>query len=260
MDKVIDQLGLVLENQFLTVFIPITKRALVFRILSRINKGYEQLCYGSLPLKKDESLPTYDKLTSVVPENGILPARAYTIEGRTFPAIIPDVYDQTDMWFTPEIDRQYLFHVIHKYTPEWLRVDVQIPKGLVQGRFQGGRVVTGIDKDFGFARGTFEIVHFPEIYYGYRWGNDTNLDVHTFVEFVFGEYQVEIPKDPELIFNILTRKMNSHWVTLPLNVYDKSVEMALIRVYGFEGFLLYRVDQKEIALEDYKRIIPRVLV
>lgn len=259
MDRnVVDDLGLVLEGQFLTVFIPPTNCALVFRVISRANRGYEQLNFGLLPLKSGESLPTYEGASITVPEDGVLPARAYVLDGKSFP--MSDAYDETDMWYTPEEYRNRLFHVIHRLTPDFLRADVQIPKGVTQGRFQKDKIITGVHKDWGFTRGKLEVAQIPEIHYGFRWGNDTNMPVYTAAEFIYAEYTVDIPKDAELLFLILTKKIPSYWISLPVTVYDTTIESALKRVYGLEGFKVYGVHQREVAIRDYSEAIRKVLL
>lgn len=257
LDKgVLDSYGLVLENQFITVFIPAKSSALVFRVKSRVNKGYEVFNYGPLPISAGEVLPTYDGGSVTVPLDGVMPARAYTPTGRSFS--MKGAFDETDMWYVPEDYRDTLFHVIQVVTPEFLRIDVEVPRGVSQGRFQKGRVVTGIDKDFGFARGKIEVVHVPRLRYGYRWGNDTNLTLRTSVRFIYGEYIVEIPRDPSLIFSILTRTVPSYWTTLPANVWDPSIESALQLSYGFTGFPVYGINEKDKALKEYSEILKLV--
>jgi hypothetical protein len=172
MDKAVDELGLCPENGFLTCFIPALGKALVFRVKSRVNRRYEVLHYGPLPLTSGTTLPTYEGSSVTVPASGVIPARAYTKDGLAFPTTL-SVYDKSDMWYLPTDDRDRLFHVIQYVTPAFLRIDVQIPTGVTQGRFQKDRVTTGVDKDFGFSRGTYEIVHLPGIRYGYRYGNDS---------------------------------------------------------------------------------------
>ncbi|MDI6729850.1 MAG: hypothetical protein QMD44_13135 [Thermodesulfovibrionales bacterium] len=202
MDKQI----LIEEGNYLTVFIPATTKALVFRVKARANRGFEQIYYGPLPFKKDERLPTYEGGSVTVPEDGVIPARSYNSVGKSFP--LADAIDPGDMWYlTEEEYRDRLFHVIQEITPDFLRVDVQIPVGVAQYRFQKNKLVIGVDKDFGFSRGKIEMIHSPGIRCGYRWGNDTNVDLRTAVKFTYAEYIIEIPKDADTIFNILTRKI-----------------------------------------------------
>lgn len=254
--NVTDQLGLVLENQYLTVYIPARNKAFVFRVKSRVNKGYEIINYGPLPLPAGEVLATYDGASATVLEYGVMPARAYTPTGKGFP--LEGAYDEEDMWYLPEIYRDRLFHVIQYVTPSFLRIDIQIPRGVTQNRFQRDRVVTGIDKEFGFTRGKIETVHLPRLKYGYRWGNDTNLTVRTFVKFIYGEYVVEIPNDSSLIFDILTRKTISYWITLPINVWDPTIERALELTYGITGFTVYGINERDRAIREYDELLKTI--
>jgi hypothetical protein len=107
---------------------------------------------------------------------------------------------------------------------------------------------------------TVETIHFPSIHYGYRFGNDSNLNVYTGIDFTYGEYVVEIPKDAELIFNILTRKVPSHWITMPISVYDESIRRAFVDVYGIEGFTLYPATKRSEAISEYQPTAKKAYV
>jgi hypothetical protein len=261
LDRVVDELGLVLEGEHLTVFIPVTGTAFVFRVRSRVNRGYEVINYGPLPLPANTPLLRFGGGLIPVPEYGVLPGLSYNPS--TMPISFPttlDVYDKSDMWFIPKEDRERLFHVKMFITPSWIRVSVDIPRGVPQRRFQKDRVVVDVDKPFGWSRGFIEVVRFPQVYYGYRVANDTNLNVRTFVRFVYGEYIVEIPKDPEFVFNILTRRYPSYWLTMPITVMDTTLRTALIETYGFEGFPLYPVNRKDEAVRAYAELLKGVKV
>lgn len=254
MSRVVDPYGLVLENEFLVAYIPATERALVFRVRSRINKGFERFNYGPIPIPAGIPLPSYAGGSITVPSDGVMPMLSYIPHpGISFP--MRGAYDETDMWYMPSDYRDRLFHVILDVTPKWLRIDVTIPKGVSQGRFQKDKITTGIDRIMGFTRGRIELIHFPKIYYGYRFGNDSNLNVYTGVSFTYAEYVVEIPKNEDLIFNILTRNIPSKWVTMPINIYDSAIRSALLEVYGIEGFTLYPANARDKALQEYRSLI-----
>lgn len=257
MDKVVDELGLVRTGEFLTAFLPATGKAFVFRVKARVNQDREVINYGSIPLVAGESLPTYEAASTTVPADGVIPARAYT-GGKTFP--MAGAYDEGDMWYVPEDYRDRLFHVLQYVTPAFLRLDVQVPTGVTQGRFQKDKIVTGVDKDFGFSRGFIETVHVPKLRYGYRYGNDTNINLFTFVKFVYGEYIVEIPKNSSLIFDVLTRRIPSHWVTMPINISDPAISRALTDTYGVQGFTVYRIDQKETAVREFESLLKEAKI
>ena len=257
MREVVDGLGLVKENRFLTVYIRATNRAFPFRVVTRWNRGYEVINYGPLPLDEGDTLPTYDGGTTSVPADGVMPARAYLRTGTSFP--LEGVVEEDDMWYVHEAYRDRVFHVIQYVTPSFLRIDVQIPAGVDHARFQKDKKIVGIGYDFGFARGRLEMVHLPRVRCGYRWGNDTNLDVYTLVKFVYGEYVVEIPDDASLIFDILVGRVPSHWVSLPITAYEASrLKEELLKVYGIEGFTVYREGQKGKALAEYMSLLREV--
>ncbi|MEM3484998.1 MAG: hypothetical protein QXI12_05200 [Candidatus Methanomethyliaceae archaeon] len=249
---------LVEENQFLTCYIPVTNRAFVFRVKSVVNKTSPVLNYGPLPTRVDEVLPTFDGGSSSVPANGVLPARTYTPTGKTFPML--GAYDESDMWYLSEDDRDRVFHVVQYITPAFIRCDLQIPTGVTQGRLQKDRIITGVEKDFGFSRGIIETVHLPRIHYGYRYANDTNISVITNAKFYYGEYIIETPRNPDLIFDVLTRRIQSKWVTVPINVMDISISSALNKTYGIQGFTVYRQDQRNDAIKEYNDLLGKVMV
>jgi hypothetical protein len=256
-----DNLGLVRSGDYLTVFIPATQSALVFRVRSRVNEGREVFNYGPLPIASGTSLPTYEGTSTTVPADGVLPARSYVRDGITFPALtgMETVFTKSDIWYLSEDDRDRLFHVKTYVYPPVIRADVQIPAKVTQGRFQKERVITGVDSELGFSRGFIEVVHIPLLDYGYRFGNDTNLNLKTFVKFIYGEYLVEVPRNPDLIFDILVRKVPSLWVTLPVAYVDPKISDALVRVYGFPsdrlGFKVYRADERDRAVREYSELL-----
>jgi len=256
--NVTDETGLVLEGEHLTAFIPATSKAFVFRVKSRVNRGFERFHYGPLPLPANLPLPSYVGGAIPVPANGVMPATAYTASGLSFP--LSGAFDETDMWYVPKEWGDRLFHVKTQVTPGWLRVDLEIPKGVSQRRFQREKVSLGLEKLFGYSRGSAEAIHFPDIHYGYRFGNDSNLSVYTGVDFTYGEYVVEIPKDSELIFNILTRRAPSYWVTMPISVYDANIKRAFIETYGIEGFTVHPITERSEAISEYNTLLKEVKV
>lgn len=256
MDKVLDELGLVLENGFLVVYIPARNSALVWRVKARANRGYEVFDYGPLPLKAGDALSSYDAGTVLVPADGVMPGRSYTSTGISFP--LARAVDERDMWYLPEDYRDRAFHVIQYVTPSFLRMDLQIPVGVSQNRFQRDRLVVGLDAPLGFRRGRLETVHLHRLHYGYRYGNDTNLSVRTSVRFVYGEYLIETPRDPQLIFDVLTRRVQSHWISLPITTVDATIAEAMSLAYGFHGFPLYGIHQRDRAIKEYEALLREV--
>jgi len=245
------------EGDYLAVYIPPSNSALVFWVKSVANRGYQAIDYGPLPISSGSTLPTLDGGSATVPEDGVLPARAYTATGIQFPSPVPNVHASSDMWYLQEDARDRLFHVFQRVTPAWLRVDVQVPTGVTQARFQANRATLGVDRAFGFSRGCAEVAHIPKLSYGYRYANEANLDVRTFVRFEYAEYVVEVPRNPRLIFDILARRVPSLWVSLPASTMDPAIERALDDVYGFRGFKVYREDEAQKAVKEYEEALKR---
>jgi hypothetical protein len=257
---VVDELGLVQEGEHLVVFISATQKAFVFRVKSRHNKGFERFHYGPLPIPAGTTLASLLGGTITVPADGVLPGTAFIPAGFGISFPFSGTFDETDMWFLPSDFRERLFHVITDVTPSWTRIDVEIPRGVPQRRFQRDKVTLGVERLFGFSRGHIEVIHFPEIHYGYRFANDTNLNIYAGVDFTYGEYVVEIPKDADLIFSILTRRVPSLFLTLPITVYDETIRRAFMETYGIEGFPLFPITKRSDAVAEYNKLLKEVKV
>ena len=255
--NLLDKYGLVREGGLLTMYIPATGRAFVFRVKGRANKGGEVLNYGPLPTTTSDTLSTYDGGSVSPSVDGTLPARAYT-DSIKFSYENTSLYDTSDIWHVPEDYRDRLFHVITHVTPEFLRVGVEVPSGITQTYFQRTKMAIGVTGDWGFSRGKFEMLHIPKLGVGYVFGNDTNLEVYTHVTFHYAEYMIEMPTDPEAIFNVLTGGIPSHWVTMPVAFYDATIKSALISTYGFEGFPVMPKWSKDQAIEVYNALVSAI--
>jgi len=273
--KVTDEYGLVNENEYITAFVPATKKAFIFRVLARVNAGKEVVDYGAIPAAVTAATALTSppatggaavgaaepQATTTWAGDGTVGAMSYNTTTFSWPspADLSGVFDSTDMWYLKKQYRTTLFHTIMEITPSWLQVETEIPKGVMQGRFQNEQgVQTGIGKTMGFTRGGIEMLHFPELHIGYRIGNDTNIDAYTGVKFTYAENRIAIPTDPNLIFDILTQQRQSHWITLPINTYDGSISNAFNGNYGFEGFPIYDPSQRAAATAEYQKIAARI--
>ena len=256
-----DSLGLVNSNEYLAMFIPFTKSAQVFRILSRQNPGMELINYGPLPLTTSMTLGTIDGGTAAVPAAGVMPARSRNTTSMQFsvPSDLTGSWDNTDMWYLPADQyRDRLFLVKSEFTPGFMRVNVEIPTGTRQQRFQKDRVQIGVGNSFGWGVGEYEMVHIPELKVGYDFVNPMNFPVNTNVRFTYGEYQVTIPQDPNIIFDILTKQRPCHWVSFPVFSSDGSVQTAFKKDYGIQGFPIFDRTQREDAVATYHDILGNV--
>jgi hypothetical protein len=266
MAKVVDDLGLVPDNRYLTVIFPgdtpVSAKALVFRVVFRHNQGREIINYGAIPFVTTDVLPTYDGSSGSPVANGRVPSRSYTNTymtfGRTALSSTLNVYDTNDIFYLPDEFNERLFHVQAYFYPEFLRVGLEIPAGTKQDRFQRERVIGGVGTSLGWRRGNQEVVIFPELRVGWQFGNDTELDAYTGARFVFGEYLVKIPDDPDIIWRVLSEDEESHRVKLPIAAVDPSVNQAMTKSYGFTGFDIQPKYKKAEALASYKTKIGAI--
>jgi hypothetical protein len=246
MNGFVDSQGLVPDNNYMVVYIPETRKALVHRVINRVNVLDTVLNYGPLPLTAGATMPTYDAVSATVPADGVVPARAYTRNGSGLRFPLANAWDENDMFYTPDDYRNRMTHVIADVFPSVLRLDVQIPTGADQGKFQWKNVTTGIDSQFGaLPRGRIETAFIPEVVYGLMVGNDTNLNFRTGVRFTYGEYEIEAPKNPYTVLDVLSGARAAAWLTLPITYYNNQVQAGLRDAYGYEGFTVYPRDFRD---------------
>lgn len=246
MQGITDSQGLVPDNTYMVVYIPETKKALVHRVINRVNVLDAVLNYGPLPLKAGDAMPTYDGDSVQVPEDGVIPARAYTRTGNGIRFPLKGAWDEHDMFYTPDNYRSRMTHVIVDTFPSVLRLDLQIPTGSDQGKFQWKNVTTGIDSLFGaLPRGRIETAFIPEVVYAFMVGNDTNVDFRTGVRFTYGEYEIDVPRNPATVLEVLSGMRSASWLTLPITYYNNQIQAGLLNTYGYEGFTVYPRDFKD---------------
>jgi len=278
MSSVTDRNGLVKDGGYLVVFNPVVQsgkdpvnssisirynKAMVFKVLARQNvQGEKYVC--DLPTTTSTSFRSYDGSTATASAAGCLPARAYTAAtGLQFG--MAGVENTADMW---DLDHTYydrLFHVQMRVSPSFVRVGVDMPTGTNQARFQRTKKSIGIGSDFGWRYGYTEFVPFPEVDCSYQFGNTTNVELMPKCEFLYGEYIIGIPSDPDIVFKVLTGKEPSHRVTMPISIYDAAISQGLIRTYGTDGFRIFPNTQYSAAIDEYQAVITsecesRVLV
>jgi hypothetical protein len=243
------------REMYLVVEIPPEKSAYVFRI-EHIWNQYKILNYGPLPIPAGTPLKTFTGTSAVAPADGALAPLSY-IEGVTFP--MQDVYDPNDMWDLPaSLEPARLFITEQHITPEFLRVNAYVPINTVQAAFQRSKLPLRINDLWGWKRGYFKMVHFPNIIVGYNYANDTSFPTYTHVKFIYDEYVVSIPSDPALIFNILAGFVPEKLirrVTYPIVTMPTDLKAALGRLYGFLGFELPKLDRRAEFERKYAEIL-----
>lgn len=217
--RVVDEFGLVRENNIIVVHFIYNNTILPLRVVRRNNKGNEFFIYGSLPV----SFSGYDA--------GIIPARQTSTEFTfTYTRLLPE--EQTDMWYFTE--KKKIYHVYINIEPAYmLRVFRRIPYGSTSYVFRSvsASPTNALEIEFGFTRGKWiEQVFLPSIKIGWIVANPTNVDLRTYVKFIYGDYDVEFISNPEVIWDIMTGRIQAHWVSfggiapITTGVINKSLE------------------------------------
>ena len=258
--KVTDELGLVLPNRIIAVYIPAVNQVLPLRIVRR---RVHVIPYGPLPLSKGETLPTLDGGSVTVPEDGVFPARAYTSRPRRFPTTL-DVDDKTDIFYIDDTRHpEWIVHAHVYIEPSHIRVMLRIPETLVQGVFHPNRVPLDIRSDFGWNRGYVEVVYFPGVHYGFDFCNDLYVDFRTWVTIIYGEYMVEPVLDIDKVLEIMFGKAeDTYYYTLPVESLDSAFKEKLQKLYGFYGdyvgYPVYPEFMKEEAKKKVEEIVNEI--
>lgn len=264
MDNTVDEYGLVRQGQYLVAYIPATETALVFRVVARWNTDFVKFDYGPIPVTTSTGAGLYSGGASAFPATGIFTAGTYTLNGIQFPYqsssaynLMGQTYDPNDLWYMNKDNSDRIYQILAYFSPSWLRVSLQIPTGTNQTAFEKTTVPTGITSSLGYKRGFMETIQIPYIHYGWLFGNDTNLSVFTMARFVYAEDVVEIPSQPETIFNVLSGNVPAHWITLPITNFSSGIARAFSNVYAndFQGFKVYPATERSKAIADYQQTL-----
>lgn len=213
--NLLDEYGLLKNNSVLAVYFPSVRGFVPFRVLYRENQGYEKFNYGPLPV----SFPGY--------EAGVIPA-GQTTDSITFPYYELPEEQRVDMFYYTEPGR--LIHAHIYISPILLRGLVEIPKGSKTYSYLD-KVTQDLTKDFGFFRGYKEMIFLPKIHIGWKFYNPTNLDLRTNLHIVYGEYRVELVKEADVIYEIMTKKHPAYWIVYGGKYRFIELDDAL-KVYG----------------------------
>ena len=201
--SVLDELGLVKENNYLVIHFIAENKILPLRVVRRNNRGFERFEYGPIPV-------TFEGYSQ-----GVIPARQYTPEFTfSYNRLLPE--DAPDMWYFT--DKNKVYHVYVTIEPAYLlRVMRRIPQGTSPYSFRtiSASASQILELEFGFTRGKrIEQVFLPNLKIGWVVGNPTNIDLKTYVTFIYGDYDVEFVRDAETIWNLMIKKKPAHWFTM----------------------------------------------
>lgn len=198
--RILDEKGFVRENEFLVVSFPMFQGILAYRILARVNKGFETINYGVLPIPA--AAPT-----------GVVAAGASS--GRFgFPWAVLPAERRVDMWWFDHRDK--LIQLRMRISPFLLRNFLYLAVGTQEAQFMS--IATAdetVPSDFGYWRGTLELPVLPFMHFEMSSFNYTNMNLIGDVRFEYGEYTVELIRDPRLLFDLMNRRELAHWMTFP---------------------------------------------
>jgi len=194
--QILDELGFVRENQYLVVYFPQWEGLLGYRIRARVNKGFEVINYGPLPIP--------DGIAKGNTNTGVFKLRW---------DILPIERREDMFWY--DIPSK-LLHVYLDFHPFILRNYLYLTEGIQQARYLG--LVTADSKtgsDFGYWRGEIELVILPFMHIAFDCFNKTNMNLYTYLRIKYGEYLIELITEPKELFGLMTRKIPAHWVSYP---------------------------------------------
>ena len=181
-------------NSLLVLYFPAYDGIIVCRVIRHRNPELYDFVYGPLPIE----FSGY--------EAGVLPAMNVT-DWITFSYTrLPEEY-RTDMFYFTELDR--LIHAYITVEPSALiRGYLQIPAGYRPFDFRG--IITAEPgsatiepTDFGFFRGTKEMIFLPRVRVQWAFVNRTNMDLRTNVRMKYVEYEIELITDPKIILDVM---------------------------------------------------------
>lgn len=218
--RIVDEKGFVLEGGHLLLYFPCFNGILCYKVISRRNKGFEDLVYGPLPY------------TASGHAAGVVPASSTTGEYK-FHWIDTRRKDHeyTNMFYFEDSDT--LLHVFMTIKPFMLRNYIHYPETLTPLSYV--KDVTNTPEtgdDFGLFRENYEIVCIPFLEWSLETYNKTNIDLNTFVKFTYAEYEVELIQDTETMRKLWLEQLPVKKVTLP--AYSPFRSNAFRRAYDID--------------------------
>ncbi|MFQ6075626.1 MAG: hypothetical protein ACE5Z5_05780 [Candidatus Bathyarchaeia archaeon] len=252
MAEVLDEKGFVLEGEHILISIPAYDAVLPLRVKARVNKGAETLNYGPFPY----TFPGYPE--GVVRGGNVTEAVTFKdITGRYPPERAADMF----LYKEPSI----LLHAYVDIKPYLFRIFQWIPTGTKQIRFlrlvpfeAGSDVIPSTD--FGYWVGVKEQVFLPNFHINWQLANRTNMDLRTHVGIRYAEYEVEIPRDPPTIFNLIQRRVPAYWFTLAAITKFVEGDAMFREIYKVEPIPFYRSYEEERALREIPELIGEAVI
>jgi hypothetical protein len=244
-DRVLDESGFVREGEHVLIVLPAYDAILPLRVKSIVNKEAKWFNYGPVPY------------TFTGYPEGVMKARSAT-DGFKFKDVTGRLVGEEagDMFYHKKPEK--LIHAYIDITPHLFRIYQEVPTGAKQIIYLDAvTFTTGVDDVtavFGYTVGVKEQFFLPNFHIDWFVHNATNMHLRTNVMMKYAEYNVEMPTDADLIFNLMMRKIPAYWWTLPVTTRRVELDRMFEEVYKFPrgvfGLPFYRSYERDRALRE----------
>jgi len=250
-ERVLDSKGFVKEGEHITIVLPAYDAVLPLRIRWIANKETEWFNYGVVA-----------NTFSGYPE-GVMRGRnttlGFKLKDRTGRLVAEMA---TNMFYHKKPEK--LIHTYIDIRPHMFRIFREIPTGIRQIRYLDTVTFsTGVDETtaiFGYAVGIVEHIFLPNFHVDWFVYNGTNMDLRTNVMMKYAEYEVELVKEPTLIFDILMRKYPAYWWTLPIQTRFDEMDRLFSEIYKIKMIPHYRPNERERCLREVPELIREAVI
>ena len=209
--KVVDEKGFILEGNYLLLYYPVYRTAMLFKIISRVNRGNEEF-----PPREITYIPPYSFVRYEIP---------WIDERRT------DV-ERLNMFYYEDANK--LLHAFVTIKPVLIKNYLEYPIDVRQGKYLNVTMAPEIADIIGFWRETKELVFLPKIRSRFVSFNSTNLYIKLVAKVSYAEYDVEFIKDADMVKQAWEGKLPVKRITMPIVTESKAFEAKIKGVYGID--------------------------
>lgn len=228
--RLLDEKGFVNEGGHLLLYYPCFNGVLGYKVISRLNKGFEVFNYGAI------------NYTASGHEAGVVPNASAT-ETYKFQWIDTRLSgkERNNMFYFEESDR--LIHLFMTIKPYVLMNYIYYPENVISVTYADKVTANPENGDrFGYFRERFEIVNIPYLEWSIATYNPTNMDLRTFVRFEYADYKVEFIADTDTLRRMWQEEIPVKKITIP--AYSPFKHEAFRRAYGVD----YPIGLEELGV------------
>jgi len=223
---VVDKYGFVNEGKYIAAILPAKNGFLMFQVQRRMNRGFEEIDYGPLPVTSDGVVNAETTYPSGV-TSGWKIAAYYSSAGdrvKGLEGIRGEVKD--DIFYHSEEDK--IFHVVLDIWPRMLKHILFYPANQPQVSFQ--EQVPNPTSDFGVFYGQIEYLTLPKVHVAFRTHNPTNMNLRTYMKIYYAEYKIKQVEDKDDVIDVLKKGL-AKIITLPYINTHETVEKVIKENY-----------------------------